>query len=47
MIQLALSLLPRKMNSNGKLSIQIPITAQKGKLQLGPFMITELFSIVG
>ena len=47
MIQLALSLLPRKMNSNGKLSIQIPITAQKGKLQRGPFMITELFSIVG
>ena len=47
MIQLALSLLPRKMNSDGNLSIQIPITAQKGKLQLGPFMITELFSIVG
>ena len=47
MIQLALSLLPTKMNHDGKLSIQIPITAQKGKLQLGPFMITELFSIVG
>jgi len=47
MIQLALSLLPTKMNRDGKLSIQIPITAQKGKLQLGPFMITELFSIVG
>ena len=46
-IQLALSLLPTKINGDGKLSIQIPITAQKGKLQLGPFMITELFSIVG
>ena len=47
MIQLAISLLPTKMNSDGKLSIQVPLTAQKGKLQLGPFIITELFSIVG
>ena len=46
MAQLALSLLPSKKNSSGKLSIQIPITAQEGKLRVGPFLITELFSIV-
>ena len=46
MAQLALSLLPSKKNSAGKLSIQIPVTAQEGKLRFGPFLITELFSIV-
>ena len=46
MAQLALSLLPSKKNRAGKISIQIPVTAQEGKLRFGPFLITELFSIV-
>ncbi|MBH67019.1 MAG: hypothetical protein CMM58_01580 [Rhodospirillaceae bacterium] len=44
-LKLSLKLLPLKTNTNGVSSIQIPITAQNGKLRFGPFVVAKLSSL--
>ena len=45
-LKLSLRLLPSESNTDGVRSIQIPITAQNGKLRFGPFVVAKLSSLV-